>query len=272
MKNHIKLFFLTTIFVACGRTPSQPLTETPELPEINPVQDVAVSGSISRLGSFLKGDHEIVPEAGILTVNITDFRTSKSNQEGSYTITIPSNNQNILATSKLGYHLTYTEVTTENIPVENEILFAAEGRWIQSIADTYRVNITTRFPCAPTLGSENLCVYGIVVGQIVLNGSPVEGIPTEGWNVFENQVGIDWPFRGPCYLNADGSPGFNTRSNVSVEGGQGGFFVLFVEIPGTLGPIYRDITITVDWDGRLFSNKVWTFRANGVTWTSLEEI
>src|SRR5262249_40677380 len=142
----------------------------------------------------------------------------------------------------------------------NQKAFIAPNAYVNQLAAFYQIDLATAFRChGPPVGglspNEN-CVFGIIIGRIIDDGSkgaplPVEGIKSVDFDLAGGATSSAWYHRGPYFLTSTGTPALNALASIVTKTGnavRGGLFVTFVEIPQLMGPPGVDFTIAIHHD------------------------
>ncbi|MBI4816965.1 MAG: hypothetical protein HY791_11945 [Deltaproteobacteria bacterium] len=286
----------------------QPDTGTPDLgvPDIGapdvgepdagppPPTNVAVSGTVYKLGEYLKQNNVAVGQASVLAFGVNNgsgaapatVTSADPGTLGQYQIQMPSNGQAVFFANKAGYNPSYRGVTTAAVDITNRTLYLAENAWVNAIATAHNVDLNSPFPChAPPAGNLDPtwnCIYGMVVGQIRDDGaadgtpSPVAGVEKTHFRIEGGSPAAAWYVKGPYFLDADGAPNAaNTASVINVN--RGGLYVFFAEIPQTQGGYPSvDLNVRIEYPvaqgTRYFGPAdAKVFRPYGVTWRTIDE-
>ncbi|MBI2376330.1 MAG: hypothetical protein HYV07_20210 [Deltaproteobacteria bacterium] len=270
-------------------------------PDVGPEPDagvaptnVAVSGTIYKLGEYLSQNNVAVGQVSVLAVGVNNgsgaapatLTSADPGTLGQYSLSIPANGQSVFFASKLGYNPTYRAVTTAAADIPNRTLYLAENAWVNAIAAEHGVDLNTPGDChAPPAGNLDptyRCIYGLVVGQIRDDGgpngtpSPVAGIQKAHFRIEGGSPLSTWYVKGPYFLNADGTPNAANTASV-IQGNRGGLYVFFAEIPQTQGGYPSvDLSIRIEYPAaagtRYFGPaETKVFRPYGVTWRIVDE-
>jgi hypothetical protein len=253
---------------------------TPVAPEYT----VELEGRVTKLGAILAGTPEYVGEASVLAHGVYPVQSTLSEVTptlGGYRLEVPMNGLVLIRAYKSGYHPTYTEIAVADRDIPNRRIHLTETDWLGGIAYHHGVDLDASFPCnGPALQATQTCTYAAIVGRILDDGTagngnhlPVAGITAEDFLLTGGPDQQAWYTRGPYFLNPDGTTRDDQYS--VVDGGRGGLFVAFVEIPSD-GPDYRTVRVSVAYEAgtgyRYFGpNSVQVFRPSAVTWTEIHE-
>jgi Cu-Zn family superoxide dismutase len=263
-----------------------------EMPDPNPVAPnatIEVAGRLLELGAYFAGTTGVmgagprgdpVGLAAISTIGLSPEAQINSDDtdgsRGNWKLTMPQNGKTLLHVQKAGYFPTYSEIATGANNIANKRLYVASAAYISSIARAFQVDLEAPVVC--TGGTpESRCVYGILIGQIIDDGTagngaprPVEGVTRANIGITD-AAGMPAPMKGPFFLTSTGTPSLE-----SLATSRAGLFVAFVEIPSVLGPVSADFRITASYDDanatRYFGPiDVKAFRPYGVTWIYVRE-
>jgi superoxide dismutase, Cu-Zn family len=200
---------------------------------------------------------------------------------GMFMMQLPQNGKTILRAEKTGYNTTYEQVTVGNVPLADVRAFLAPAPYISGLALTFGADLNAPFAChGPPEGGLNpadQCVYGIVIGQILDDGTAGAGVPTPVAGILATEISVKgpsdavWFQKGPYALTATGG-----ASRAQTETALKGLFATFVEIPATAGTEAIDFKIAATHAGtagtRYFGpTLVKAFRPYGVTWSTIAE-
>ncbi|MBK8010103.1 MAG: hypothetical protein IPK13_02050 [Deltaproteobacteria bacterium] len=254
-----------------------------------PATEVTVSGQAVKLGAYLAGSADVIEGASILTYGITPAKTAVTDATGQYALTLPANGQVLLFANKAGYFQTYAELSTTSQNISDQRIYLAETSWVTALAAYHSVDLNQPFAChgapAGALNPDLQCIYAIVVGRLVDDGTPGGGTvrPVSGIAAADFALtygGQNWYKKGPYFMNADGTPSNSAASVVTQNQGAytGGLFAIFVEIPMVDGAGSRDLQVSVTHpaaggqpERRFGPRGVKVFRPYGVSWATLSE-
>lgn len=270
--------------IGCGIIEVVEDGEMPGPGPVRPNQQVSVAGKVTEMGAHFSGAGETaaVTGANISTLGLNPEQTAESGADGNYTLKLPQNGKTIVHTSKQGYFPTHTEITTTANNISGKRLYTTNAEYMSSIAAVHNVDLETTFAChAPPQGglsADEQCVYGIIVGQVIDDGTAGNGVPTAVSNIAKNDITIlgpdnaaAWYTKGPYFLTSTGAASLD-----QLRTARNGLFVAFVEIPATAGPVSRDFKIQIRAQGangtRYFGpTNIKAYRPNGVTFTYVRE-
>ncbi|MCC7380747.1 MAG: hypothetical protein IT384_02900 [Deltaproteobacteria bacterium] len=252
--------------------------------------EITASGQLVRLGDLLAGTTAGVGQAAVLAVGVVPARsTITDNANGNYTLQIPGNGQTILYANKAGYFPTYNPIAAQGANITGRAIYAAENAWLNAIAQTHGVDLAAQFAChAPALNPNQQCIYTVVVGRVLDDGTAGNGTqrPVADVNNFTIAAGAaganlsdQWYKRGPYYLNYDGTASAAATGTIVYDDSgnfRGGLFVAFLEIPRTDGAEAINVRVSAQHTPggatRYFGPaEVKAFRPYGVTWVTLNE-
>ncbi len=262
-------------------------------PDAGPPPPVAVpvSGRVKALGRYLAGENYYVANAGVLAYGVNPPPLPVvTDAQGNYEFTLPTNGQAILVTNYLqgGYNQTFNAVTTADVAVIDQTIYAAEGAWLSEIATAHNVNLNANRPCQTAALAGETCVYGVIVGKILDDGAagagtrrPVGGVYRDDFTVTGGANNAPWYSKGPYFLNYTGTSSAAAQQSIVYQNGAGdylgGLYIIFPEIP-LQGPAAQPIQVQIayDYNGltRYFGpSTVQTFRApgGGVSWAKIYE-
>lgn len=245
-----------------------------------PRTDVQLSGRVKKLGALLAGRDEGVPTASILAYGVNPSPATNSNSSGDFTLRVPAQGKVTLFVNKTGYFPTYTTVTVASEDLRDLTVDLTETAWLNQVASTHSVALDAPFACRGGAGGQ--CVYGVIVGKVLDDGTAGNGTPwpVAGVRAGDFQIqsaGAAVSITGPYFLNADGTPnGTADRTLASGQNSSGGLFVVFVEIPQLTGDPSIPVEISAETTGaggmRYFGPvETSVFRPYGVTWVDLPE-
>ena len=255
-----------------------------------PPNNVVVEGQTVKLGAYLAGDTQYVGDASLLVYGVNPAQTAIADGNGNYSLQVPANGNALVFSNKANYFPSYNTVTTQDQNLVGKKVYMAETAWINAIAANHNVDLNAPFAChAPALDPQTQCVYGIIVGQILDDGTdgagqirPVAGIAPTDFTITGGPAGADWYKKGPYFLNYDGTPGTYPTSvnyqDAATQAYRGGLFVTFVELPQVDGPPAVDFSVSITYAdpqrglNRYFGPlQVKAFRPYGVSWVKLNE-
>ncbi len=267
-----------------GGTPDVGYDGGPEDAGPPPPTDVRVYGTVYKLGAYLLGNNELNANTNVTALGTFPLQSALSDGTGAYQVQLPANGYAFMWLSKAGYNPTYQKVSTTTVDL-NQNLYSVENAWVNAIAAAHNVTLANHACNDAALGT---CQYGIVVGRLYDDGAagavrPAGGVPRykdvgqtiPAWSVKDN-AGADWYFRGPYFLNYDGTPDAAAVASIQYNDNgnyRGGLYVMFVDVP-IAGPEAIDVTVSVEYpnnaETRYFGpHTVKTFRNFGVTWYHL---
>lgn len=220
-----------------------------------PEENVLVSGTVTKLETYLEGNPTTVSDARLTAYGVTGVAPTMTLPNGQYAIRIPKDGYALLRATKDTYYPTSEVLEVRNYDVPNKNLFIASITYVDSIATTYGVDIYTPFACHAPNNPADQCRYAIILGRIVDDGTEGAGVPTPVAGVAKEEFKVvalgreDWYKKGPYFLGSTGTP--NTtylQSQRALDPAtnryRGGLYVTFVEIPA-VGYAERDFTITI---------------------------
>ncbi len=257
-----------------------------------PVNDVTISGKVRRLGAYLAGTNAYVGSAAVLAYGVLPETSTISDETnlGYYSVKVPANGDVIFFASKAGYHQTFYKVTVADQDVQNQSLPLAEAAWLSEITAAHNVDLDTPFACqTPGLTGET-CIYSIIVGRILDDGTagagqirPVAGVSAGDFTLSGPNNDATWYRRGPYFLSSTGTSSATATQSIVDQDGQGnylgGLFIVFIEVPQQGGQYpYIDMKLQIRHDDngtvRGFGPiDVQAFRGPGgaVSWASISE-
>jgi hypothetical protein len=245
-------------------------------------------------GGGMLGDLH-VGGASLLALGVTPAAATVSSDDmmlrGQFMLTLPQNGKLVLFANKAGYFPSYTPVVTGAVNIDNQFAFAAQSTYVNQLAAANQIDLTTPFKChGPPIGNLSPmddCVFAILIGQILDDGSkgavlPVAGIRGQDMEIVGGDDNSPWYHRGPYFLTSTGAPSLDAiQSQVGTDPVtryvRGGLFATFVEIPQIIGPPSVDFRISIRYDGgggviRYFGpTYLKAFRPYGVTFGRLLE-
>ncbi|MEW5853693.1 MAG: hypothetical protein AB2A00_33265 [Myxococcota bacterium] len=252
-----------------------------------PPQTVVLEGKAAALGAWLASTDTPVAGATIMTYGTNPVRTAVSSSDattlGEYNMQIPADGKVVLFANKAGYYPSYMEVTAQGQNLLGTNIYLAENSWVSAVATQHSVNLDAPFAChAPGLNPLDQCIYAMIVGRILDDGTVGQGVPypvggvAAGDFTIRGPNGASWFTRGPYFLDNNGTPGnFTVSQNHEIHGG---YFVAFVEIPQTAGSASLDFQLSIAYDDATRGTTRYfgpvgakAFRPNGVTWMVLPE-
>lgn len=257
-----------------------------------PVNEITLSGKVRKLGAYLAGNNEYVAGAAVLAYGVEPQASAITDQAnvGYYTLSVPANGEVVFFVSKAGYHQTFSSVTVADQNVQNQSLPLAEADWLSEIAAAHNVDLNTPFTCQTPELQGSTCIYSVVVGRILDDGTagngeirPVGGVYQEDFTVYGPNDNAGWYVRGPYFLDYTGTSSAAATQSIVYQNGQGqylgGLYVLFAEIPQVGGQYpYVSLRISVAYDdngtARYFGPvDLQAFRGPGgaVNWANLPE-
>lgn len=199
-----------------------------------PPTEVDISGAVHELASHLNGTHTGVVGASVVAYGVQGVTPVNTTAGGAFTLAnVPANGAVVLAVTAAGNQPTYQNIAVGSADMTGVGVVVAGGTWMASVNTTYGVAPTTAFACQFDAALQ--CVYALVVGQILDDGSndpsgaglPVAGMSADDITVTGGPDNVAWRKMGPYFLNANGTPGNNSTSQAA------GLFVVYVEIPQT---------------------------------------
>ena len=250
-----------------------------------PPTDVRVYGTVYKLGAYLLGNNELNANTNVTALGTLPQQSALSDATGAYQVQLPANGYAFMWLNKQNYFPTYQRVSTTTVDL-NQNLYSTEVAWVNAIATAHNITLAN-YPC--NFDPQVQCHYSIVVGRLYDDGAagavrPAGGVPryqngnqnTPAWSVKDN-TGGDWYFRGPYFLNYDGTPDAAAVESIQYNDNgnyRGGLYVMFVEIPAFVGPEAIDVTVSVQYpyntETRYFGpHTIKAFRNYGVTWYHL---
>lgn len=263
--------------------PDGGVPDTGEAPR--PPDTVRISGRTLRLDAFLAGIEEPVREATIRTIGTVGVApVGSSEATGSYEIDVPQDGQLILAASaQTGYLESYEALIVGAADVPDRDFYLAYRPHVDRLNAAFGVDFSQPFACHPP--NQGQCVYALVIGQVVDDGSAAGGPPTPLAEVAAEDFTLrgegdpDWYVKGPYFFLFNGQPNANGTETERQPDGRGGYvgglFAYYVEIP-QVGPASRTFEVSASsYAGgpqrRYFGPKAFTAFRGGFTWVELAE-
>ncbi len=233
-----------------------------------PEEGVRLSGRTLRLDGFISGYELVVDDVVVQALGVAGVDPVSSGAVGRYEVRVPENGQVVLRASKPQYLSTYARVPVATRPIERDVLIAYLPH-VRQMSTRFGLDAEEEFDCRPP--NPGRCQYGILMGQVLGDG----GEPAADVGDFVVRVEGDsrWPRRGPYFFTPNGQPDPSAtatrRSRAPGGPYQGGFFVVYVEIP-RLGEASRAVSVAAG-QGRYFGPVQAPVYRGGFTWIDLPE-
>ena len=276
--------------------PGIPAPDTGVDPQ-RPPGTVGVSGRTLRLDGLTVGQEIAVVGATVRAIgalgpnNQPISPVSSEAPQGAYEINVPQDGQLILGASLvvpppgIGYLESYEAVTVGGADIVGRDIYVAYRAQVDVMGVAYGVDFDTPFPChTPNVGQ---CVYALVVGRVVDDGSAGGGIPTplagvgKDEFIFRGEGDPNWYVKGPYFFNGQsGAPTAIEQATTRYpQNGnyRGGFFAYYVEVPQGGGARTFEVSAAspanVNGVGptRYFGPKTFVAYPGGFTWVELAE-
>ena len=250
-----------------------------------PPGTVRISGQTLRLDSFLAGTDVPVNGTTVRAIGTVGVPPAASNANGDYQLDVPQDGQLILGASAQGQYLeSYEAITVGGVDINDRDFYIAYRPHVDRLGQSFGVEFNQPFPChAPNQGQ---CVYALIIGRVVDDGSAAGGRPTplEGVGpndfVLKGEGDANWYKKGPYFFFFNGQPDpqatATTRRQSPMTGlYEGGLFAFYVEIP-QIGPGAQTFEVAAasragGVQQRYFGPKTFTAYRGGFTWVELAE-
>ena len=247
---------------------------------------VRISGRTLRLDAFLTGTEIPVAGSTVRAIGAVGVNPVTSGRVGDYRIEVPQDGQLILAASAQADYLeSYEALVVAGADIELRDFYLAYRPHVDRLDESFGVDFNQPFPChAPNVGQQ--CVYALVVGRVVDDGSAAGGRPTPlagiGRNdfVFRGEGDPNWYVKGPYFFFPSGQPdpqgaATSRQRNPATNYYDGGLFAYYVEIPQQ-GPASRTVEVSAGSlaggvQRRYFGPVAFNAYRGGFTWVEVAE-